>query len=626
MDTERILAGLDTQQRHAVTTDAAPLAILAAAGSGKTRVLTSRIAHRVVTGSADARHVLTITFTRDAAGELRRRLRRLEIADPIESGTFHAVALRLLRDRATATGTSPPAVATDRMRLMREALTESRLRCDPATALAELDWARARALEPGDVAAANRALRRRPALSTEQFVRLADTYAAVKRRRGVVDFDDLLERLVEVMDADPTFADVVRWRFRHLFVDEAQDLNPLQFRLLEQLRGGRADICLVGDPRQAIYGWNGADPTLLDNVEVHLPGVTVVRLQGNYRCTPQVVRLGAAALSTIGITDDTESRRADGPGPTVVRCTDEADEVRFVTAAVQRLLPRHGARQVAVLARTNEQLTALERALTSAGIATSRSAGMSSLDRCLAEVLACRNRDELATWVDRIWSEDTTDPIRSRVAEEVDRFLAIGDTGSLRAWFDLRQPFDDLEPDDNGAVSVLTFHAAKGREWSAVAVTGVEAGLVPHHGSTAPTQRAEEARLLHVALTRASEELVVTWAASRGGAPTEPSPWLAALEAAIEHRPVTGPASIGRRQRPPDPLEPLRSWRAGVARRAGVTDSAVCPDRVLRSLHADPPTDAAGVAARLGIGLAAAERLAPDLLALVSRQSDRESA
>jgi DNA helicase-2/ATP-dependent DNA helicase PcrA len=241
-------------------------------------------------------------------------------------------------------------------------------------------------------------------------------------------------------------------------------------------------------------------------------------------------------------------------------------------------------------------------------------------------VLACRNRDDLAAWVDRVWADDTSDPIRTRVAEEVDRFLAVGDTGSLRAWFDLRHPFDDLEPDDSGAVSVLTFHAAKGREWSAVLVTGVEAGLVPHNGSTAPAQRAEEARLLHVALTRASEDLVVTWAASRGGAPTQPSPWVEALEAAIVAQPPAGPSPLVRVRRPTDPLEPLRNWRAAVARRAGVADSAVCPDRVLRSLHTDPPADAAAVAARLGIGLAAAERLAPELLDALSRRPGRVAA
>lgn len=626
MDTERILAGLDAQQHTAVTTDAAPLAILASAGSGKTRVLTSRIAYRIATGNAVARHILAITFTRDAAGELRRRLRRLEVAEPIESGTFHAVALRLLRDRAAATGSSPPALANDRMRLVREVLTETRLRFDASTALTEIDWARARLVAPGEFAAATRAARRRSPLTADQYATLAERYVSLKKRRGVVDFDDLLEGLVAEMERDPTFADIVRWRFRHLFVDEAQDLNPLQFQVLEHLRGGRADICLVGDPRQAIYGWNGADPTLLDEVERHLPGVTIVRLQGNYRCTPQVVRMGAAALASTGVVDDTVSRREDGPPPRVLRCDDDQQEARVVADQVQHLVRRHGPRQVAVLTRTNEQLSTFEQALLAAGVPTTRSAGTSALERCLAEVLACRGRDELAAWVDRVWADEETDPIRTRVAEEVDRYLAVGDTGTLRAWFDTRQSFEDLEPDGSGGVTLATFHAAKGREWPAVVVSGVEAGLVPHSGSSSPAQRAEEARLLHVAVTRAGDELVLTWAASRKGSPTEPSPWLAALEAGIVHEPQVGPVREVRRRPVVDPLAALRHWRSEVARRAGLAESAVCVDSVLRSFLTDPPTDVDTVAERLGVGRSAAAHLAPGLFDALSRSASHARA
>ena len=192
MTADRIIAGLDSRQREAVTTEAAPLAIIAAAGSGKTRVLTRRIAYRIASGSADPRHTLALTFTRDAAGELRRRIRHLDISEPIETGTFHSIALRLLRDRALTNGAAAPAIAPDRMRLAREVVTETRLTCEPAAALAELDWARARMVAPADLVAASRAVRRRPALNGEQFVRFADRYAALKRRRGVVDFDDLL--------------------------------------------------------------------------------------------------------------------------------------------------------------------------------------------------------------------------------------------------------------------------------------------------------------------------------------------------------------------------------------------------------------------------------------------------
>lgn len=621
---EAVLRGLDPEQWVAVTTDASPLAVVAAAGSGKTMVLTRRIARRLLDGSADARHVLALTFTRDAAGELRRRLRRLDIREPIETGTFHAVALRILRDRAMAAGAAAPVVANDRGRLIREVLTETKVRCEPGAALADIDWARARLVEPRDFASATRMARRRPALQGDNYQLVHERYVALKKRRGVVDFDDLLADLLDQLRRDATFADVVRWRFRHLFVDEAQDLNPLQHALLEQIRGGRPDICLVGDHRQAIYGWNGADPSTLLEVERHYPGVTVVSLTGNYRCSPQIVRAGSAALTAAAIDDDTESRRNDARAISVVGAADEHDEARRVAAVVRDQVQRYGLKHVAVLARTNDQLDALGRALASAGIPTARAVGASILDRTIMEATRTPNREQLAAWAESVWTSDEVNPIRARVAEEVDRFLTSNEPGGFRTWVELRQPFDDLEPDDDGAVALLTFHAAKGREWDGVVVTGVEAGLVPHSGSSTALQRTEEARLLYVALTRAGTELVITWAAQRRDQTTGASPWLAAVEATIDHQqPQPPPAMLRRPPRPADPLDGLRAWRDGIARAAGVSAQAVCSDQVLRGLLADPPADAATVARRLGLGMSAAERLAPKLLSLLDRSAAR---
>jgi DNA helicase-2/ATP-dependent DNA helicase PcrA len=620
VDHDVLLRGLDPQQRHAVATDASPLVIIAAAGSGKTTVLTRRIARRIADGSADAAHVLALTFTRDAAGELRRRLRRLDIRDPIESGTFHAVALRLLRDRALAAGTAAPVIVTDRLRLVREVLTETKVGCEASAAMADIDWARARLIGPDQYAKALRDVRRRSALTPDAYAKVLARYEALKRRRGVVDFDDLLVELLAQLRRDATFADIIRWRFRHLFVDEVQDLNPLQFAVLEQIRGGRPDVCLVGDPRQAIYGWNGADPTMLADIEHLVPGITVVNLTGNYRCSPQIVRAGAAALSAAKIGDDSESRRGDGRMPKVLPCADELDEAATVVRLVRDLAERHGLRHVGVLARTNEQLVPLARALAAAGFPVDRSAGTSPLDRAVAEVARLTSRDQLAAWAESVWAEGAkVDPLRTRVAEEVDRFLSSGEGGSLRSWVEARQPFDDLDDDPDGAVSLLTFHAAKGREWRAVVVTGAEAGLVPHASSSTPAQRAEESRLFYVALTRAGDELVITWARRRKDSPTGPSPWLEPVMVTLADEPHhPPPPQLRRLHAPSDPLAPLKDWRAGVARAAGVADRAVCSDQVLRSLLADPPTDTAGVAARLGVGIGAAERLAPKLLSLLA--------
>ncbi|MEO5899543.1 MAG: ATP-dependent helicase, partial [Ilumatobacteraceae bacterium] len=442
MDPQRLLDGLDADQRNAVTTTAMPLAIIAAAGSGKTTVLIRRIAHRILTGDAEPKHTLALTFTRDAAGELKRRLRRLDLRDPIEAGTFHSVALRLLRDRALTRHETMPQIATDRIRLMRECMTELRLDVPPFQALADVDWARARLVDAADYEAACRRERRRSTVPVSKLTDVAAAYERLKKRRGVIDFDDLLERTLGAMRSDPVFAEAVGWRFRHFYVDEAQDLNPLQHALLESWRNGRPDICLVGDPRQAIYGWNGADHTTLAEVEVRYPGVTVLTLTTNYRCTPQVVRAGAAALAAGGLDDDTRSDRPDGLAIAVREFATDADEALGVARQVRSVLNHRAGSDIAVLARTNDQLTELQRALAAAGVPTERAVGRSALEVTLTEAYRAGGREQLATWVDSMFED--TDPLRRRVAEEVDRYLTSGEHGGFRTWVESHSPFDDL--------------------------------------------------------------------------------------------------------------------------------------------------------------------------------------
>ncbi len=180
MNADRLLVGLDAAQRRAVQSEAAPLAIVASAGSGKTTVLTRRIAHRIELGQAEPRHIVALTFTRDAAGELRRRLRRLEIHESIEAGTFHSIALRLLRDRALTLNESMPSLAPDRLRLVRECLKELRLELDPYPAMTDIDWARARRIEPRDYDRQSRAARRRGAVPSGRFIDLAAAYERLK--------------------------------------------------------------------------------------------------------------------------------------------------------------------------------------------------------------------------------------------------------------------------------------------------------------------------------------------------------------------------------------------------------------------------------------------------------------
>jgi DNA helicase-2/ATP-dependent DNA helicase PcrA len=617
MTVDRLLVGLDADQRHAVESDAAPLAIVASAGSGKTMVLTRRIAYRIESGLAEPRHVVALTFTRDAAGELRRRLRRLDINESIEAGTFHSVAMRLLRDLALTRNESMPALAPDRQRLVRECLKELRLELDAYPAMADIDWARARRVEPADYERQSRAARRRGAVPPSRFADLAAAYERLKRRRGVVDFDDLLDLNLRAIESDAAFRSLVRWRFRHFFVDEAQDLNPLQHALLEAWRGGRPDICLVGDPRQAIYGWNGSDHTTMTEVERIYPGVTVISLATNYRCSPQVVSAGAAALRASGQRDDTASNRADG-APLRIETYPTADaEAAAIATAVRARLHQHSPDGIAVLARTNDQLVPIENALTAAGIDSQRAVGRSPLDLALSDAYRTTSREALALWADEQFTHH--DPIRRRVAEEVDRFLISQEPGGFRSWVDARSPFDDLDTEaDDGAVSLLTFHGAKGREWPVVVIAGAEDGLIPHSSALSPAQQAEEARLLYVAITRAIDHLVITRAESRRGSPTRPSPWLEAVASTIaDDRPVPPPTRLTR-PAVPDPLAELRAWRSQIARGARVDEMAICSDSVLRTLLERPPSNIDELAARLGLTPLAAAKLRP-LPAAVSR-------
>lgn len=604
-----VLLGLDAEQRAAVVSDAAPLAIVAAAGSGKTTVLTRRIAHRIARGTADARHVLALTFTRDAAAELKRRLRRLDIREPVEAATFHSFSLKLLRDRALATHQRPPQVANDRLRLAREVLTELKLPTEPFAALTDLDWSRARMIAPDQFDSASRAAKRRSALPGGRYREFLDAYERLKRRRGVVDFDDLLAQTLVAMRTDAAWAEGVRWRYRHLFVDEAQDLNPLQHAVLEAIRGGRADICLVGDPRQAIYGWNGADPSTLASVETHYPGVTVLRLSTNYRCSPQVLRAGAAALEASGQHDSSRSDLPSGPSVRVQLHADERSEAAAVARHVRELMYDHRGRELAVLARTNEQLNAIQTALDQYGIAAERGAEKSRLDTVLRVAYRrSANPDDFDEWVEQALTEG--DELTRRVGIEADRFLASGEGGTFRAWVEARSLFDEFEPArDADAVTLTTFHAAKGREWQGVIIVGAEDGLVPHASAVSATQLAEEARLFYVAITRAARDLLITHCSSRQRKPATPSRWLKAVGAttAIDE-PIAPPAP---RTKTPDPLEPYRQWRAAIARVGGQSELAVCSDRVLRSLVASPPADVAELAERLGISKTAAAALRP---------------
>jgi DNA helicase-2/ATP-dependent DNA helicase PcrA len=655
-----LLEGLDSSQRAAVVETGRPLAILAGAGSGKTRVLTRRIAWQAATGAADLDRVLAVTFTRKAAGELVRRLERLPGGGRVTAGTFHALALAQLRRRWRERGHDAPALLERKARLLVPLIGDGPDAVGRAAGVAaEIEWAKARLVDPDGYVAAVQTERRSIALPAERIAELYAGYEQQKHRRRLVDFDDLISLCVRALEGDPAFAAGQRFRFRHFFVDEFQDVTPAQLRLVRAWLGDRNDLCVVGDPDQAVYRFTGAEPGYLARFEEHFVGGTVVRLERNYRSTGQILAAARAALPTSAGTA-VHAVRSDGPAPTFAAHDTDREEAR---AVAQGARDAHAAGRpwgtMAVLYRTNAQSALFEEALARLDIPVRVRGGSRFLDR--PEVVAVLDllTDSARQGPARYFGDHLVDlDVDAAAMPEQHRehaaaivtlgreYLAHdgggGSVDGFIAWLRATLRSGDAGLDGSDAVDLLTFHRAKGLEYETVFVCGVERGLVPITHATSAADLDEERRLLYVALTRAGSALHVSWARERmlgtRVARREPSPWLEAIAASVRadtdqaagsH--TTVPAALRRAQAllaahsergvvAPDDrmLDALRDWRSAAARAAAVPAYVVAPDSTLRAIAAVRPASADALAEVAGIGPARLERYGPSILAIVA--------
>jgi DNA helicase II / ATP-dependent DNA helicase PcrA len=498
-DTWETLPGanrLTVTQREAIESDQPLLCVVAGAGAGKTRVLTLRVARRVREGSIEPDRTLVTTFSRKAADELRTRLYSLGVTG-VKAGTFHRTALGLLREHRELRGRPLPQLLPDRRRLLAEVTTGDARRTRALDG--EIGWSKARLVTPEHYEAEARRHHRRSGVSAAQVADAFARYETERSRKRLLDFDDLIVACADALAGDTEFAESIRWRTRHLFVDEMQDVNPAQFRLLTAMLGDEPDLFVVGDPNQSVYGFNGADPTLLDRLPEILRGTAVIRLDENHRCTPQVVAVATAVLregSSFGAGGEVvlpRTTRVDGPVPKVVSHATAEDEAAWVADRVK--MSRTPGRQwssIAVLTRTNAQLAQVQAALEKARV------------------------PNLVAGAD------------------------LGPASDLRGEGDKREEADEWNrreaPEDRDRVVLTTFHRAKGLQWPTVIVLGLGAGLMPIASAQTPAAVDEERRLLYVALTRSEEELWCSWyedagSGSRGA--RGPSPWLAAIERTI---------------------------------------------------------------------------------------------
>ena len=367
---EQLLSSLNAAQREAVLHAEGPLLVLAGAGSGKTRVLTSRIARLISHHGVQPSRILAVTFTNKAAGEMRERIAALLGAEPagMWAGTFHAIGARILRMNAALVGRTSAFTIYDQddtaavVKRLMERHSISPKQIAPRLVHSLISDAKNALTSPSEY----------EALARDQASRAAalvyrDLEAAL-RGANAVDFDDLLVLPVKLLEENPGIRENLAQRFRFVLVDEYQDTNRAQYRFIRLLGGAHGNVCVVGDDDQSIYGWRGADIRNILDFTRDFPNAAVVRLEDNYRSTPPILSLANQIISanTGRMGKVLRPTIHGGEAATLVRALDERDEADW---AIDELVARRAAfsdlalRDFAILYRTNAQSRAFEEAL-----------------------------------------------------------------------------------------------------------------------------------------------------------------------------------------------------------------------------------------------------------------------
>lgn len=609
------LKSLNPTQSEAVTFGDGPLLILAGAGSGKTRVLTARIAYLVLKKGVDPGNIVAVTFTNKAAGEMRERLNDLigEQARRLWLGTFHSLGLRLLRTEARSAGLATELTVygdDEQLMLVKEVMKELSINektFSPRAVLSKINQAKNENIDAAEYA--NTA----GDFLTDRVVKIYALYQQKLRKMGCLDFGDLICEPINLLKSNPAILEKYQRKFHYLLVDEYQDTNKAQYLLTELLASGTRNLLAVGDPDQSIYAWRGADIGNILDFEKDYPDATVLRLEQNYRSTKNILSAANAVIVK-------NSRRlektlwTENPGGKELvfeEAKDEYEEARFVIKRIKRLLDANNAltyRDIAIFYRTNAQSRVFEEILIREGMPYTIVGGVRFYDRmeikdaiAFLRVLANPN-DSIS--LQRIINKPargvgkvTLQSMRSIAAEEdcslFDAFKSANErdlfkNGKIKAYLDacaefkasagkvplhelaLRlledsgymlmyqeqgteeamermenlfelisaiKDFEEANPEEGLAgfldqvslisdidsyedkaerLTLMTLHGAKGLEFKAALLAGMEEGLFPHSRSLEdPEQLEEERRLCYVGMTRAKEELYLFAARTR---------------------------------------------------------------------------------------------------------------
>jgi len=681
------LEALDDDQRVAATAPRGPVCILAGAGTGKTRTITYRIAHLVDQGFVSPQRVLAVTFTSKAAGEMRDRLLSMGV-NGVQARTFHAAALRQLRYFwPQVAGDLPWRLVDNKFPIVSRAVRNVGMDPSKETVrdiLSEIEWAKASLISADGYVEALKAHDRIAPKDPMKVAKVYQRYEEFKSQPDgmLLDFDDLLIHVAGALENAPAVAEEFRQQYRTFVVDEYQDVTPLQQRVLNAWLGERDDLTVVGDANQTIYSFTGASPDFLLDFSKTYDNATVVKLQRDYRSTPQVTDLANTVIDkAVGRAAGTrlrlEGMRDPGPVPKFHAYESEEIEAKEVAGEILTLLNQGvAASEIAILYRTNFQSAVFEEALADAGIVYQVRGGdgffhrQEIIEATRALHRAARRTDlpndpvAIAKAAFMEIGLSSAEPEGAQARERWQSLSALVDLISTivrdQPGIDLPGVIVDLQrrasnkqaPTMEG-VTLSTLHAAKGLEWDAVFLVGLTEKLLPiNQAIKAQDDRGddeaieEERRLFYVGITRARIHLLCSWALAKttgSRASRQRTRFLdgvvpelgdASAHTSRASRPkrcrvcngyLNAPADkvLGRHETceslaDEEVFTALRQWRARVAKDIGKPAYVVFTDATLLSMAESLPSDKNGLLSISGVGPAKMEQYGDEVLEVIS--------
>ena len=554
---EQILTGLDPEQLAVVTAIRGPVCVIAGAGTGKTRVITNRIAYAINAGVTDPTKVLALTFTARAAGEMRARLRTLGVPN-VAARTFHSAALKqLLYFWPYSFGGQFPTLLTTKSGFISQAIERAEIAI-PAQAASlreiasEIEWAKVLEISPdnyqAEAIAAKRSIRLPNSKSAtenlEIIAKVYEAYESLKKQERTLDFEDILLLTVGMLEEDRGVRERVRDQYRFFTVDEYQDVSPLQQRLLNIWLGNREEICVVGDAAQTIYSFAGATSNFLLTFKNRFPNTQTYRLSRGYRSTPEIINTANQILRSANLISDhgneLSSANSHGDKPLINGFNTSSEEIAFVVnSVVANIKAGADSSDIAILARTNAQLDQIKSALNNSKVASQIRSGERFFDRVdVRDAMRVIRSASVLPPEGGDWYEDLVSVLRPfgdadyvsaflRLAREMQEgsieldsadLLSSGDLkikSSMRTFLrELEDRAEQNNPPTLPGVTLSTLHSAKGLEWNHLYLIGLSDGLLPMSNNN---DLNEERRLFYVGVTRAKQSIQITYA----GKPSE---------------------------------------------------------------------------------------------------------